>query len=109
MLEKRNYKHNLQFDPGDGFINGQGAGDVAKMKYGFYRMAWNGCEMIALYNAAHALGKHESLADICLEMYPKSSVACGFSAPILCCSTAISKAMISRLKRRMTTTRFSTH
>ena len=85
MLEKQNYNHNLQFEPGNGYINGQGAGEVAKMKYGFYHMAWNGCEMIALYNAAHALGKHESLADICLEMYPKSSVACGFfgSNPLL--------------------------
>ena len=80
MLEKRNYTHNKQFLPGDetGFINGQGAGEVAKMKYGFYHMAWNGCEMIALYNAAHLLGRHEELSDICLEMYPKSSVACGF-------------------------------
>ena len=84
MLEKQNYRHNLQFHPGDGFINGQGAGEVAKMKYGFYHMAWNGCEMIALYNAAHALGRHEPLADICLEMYPKSSVACGFFGCIQC-------------------------
>lgn len=85
MLEKSNYRHNLNFDPGDSYINGQGKGEVAKMKYGFYHMAWNGCEMIALYNAAHALGRHQSLQDICLEMYPKSSVACGFfgSNPIV--------------------------
>ncbi len=87
MLEKRNYDHNKRFLPADktGFINGQGKGEVAKMKYGFYHMAWNGCEMIALYNAAYLLGKGEPLADICLEMYPQSSVLCGFfgSNPIV--------------------------
>ena len=87
MLEKRNYEHNKNYLPADenGFINGQGKGEVAKMKYGFYHMAWNGCEMIALYNAAQFIGKGESLADICLEMYPQSSVLCGFfgSNPIV--------------------------
>ena len=87
MLEKRNYDHNKRYLPADetGFINGQGKGEVAKMKYGFYHMAWNGCEMIALYNAAHLLGKEQPLADICLEMYPQSSVLCGFfgSNPIV--------------------------
>jgi hypothetical protein len=80
MLEKRNFAHNKQFTPGDesGFINGQGTGEVAKMKYGICTMAWNGCEMIALYNAAHLLGRHEELRDICLEMYPQSSVLWGF-------------------------------
>ena len=87
MLEKRNYEHNKNYLPADenGFSNGQGKGEVAKMKYGFYHMAWNGCEMIALYNAAQFIGKGESLADICLEMYPQSSVLCGFfgSNPIV--------------------------
>ena len=87
MLEKRNYDHNKNYLPADenGFINGQGKGEVAKMKYGFYHMAWNGCEMIALYNAAQQIGKGEPLADICLEMYPQSSVLCGFfgSNPIV--------------------------
>ena len=89
MLEKRNYAHNRTIDlksayP-DGYINGQGVGAVADMMYGFYHMAWNGCEMIALYNAAVALGLPADLAEISLEMYPKSSVACGFfgSNPIL--------------------------
>lgn len=87
MLEKRNYEHNKRFLPADesGFINGQGKGEVARMKYGFYHMAWNGCEMIALYNAAQQIGKGAPLAEICLEMYPQSSVLCGFfgSNPIV--------------------------
>ena len=82
MLEKRNYAHNRTIDlksayP-DGYINGQGVGAVAGMMYGFYHMAWNGCEMIALYNAMVALGRPADLAEISLEMYPKSAVAWGF-------------------------------
>ena len=78
MLERKNYYHNIKFDPGDGYINGQGKGEVSKMKYGFFNMSWNGCEMIAIYNAMHEIGRHNSLARISAEMYPKSSVLCGF-------------------------------
>ena len=82
MLEKRNYEHNRRIDlrsayP-DGFINGQGVGAVSGMMYGIKPMSWNGCEMIAIYNAMTALGRPADLAEISLEMYPKSSVAFGF-------------------------------
>ncbi|MGN1419391.1 MAG: hypothetical protein ACI4W6_08685 [Acutalibacteraceae bacterium] len=78
MLEKLNDKHNRQIVLPDDFINGQGKGEVSKMKYGICTMAWNGCEMIAIYNAMRILKRDANLADICLEMYPKSSVLCGF-------------------------------
>ena len=58
---------------------------MSNLRYGFFSMAWNGCEMIALYNAMVALGRPADLAEISREMYPKSSVAWGFfgSNPLL--------------------------
>ena len=78
MLERINYRHNMKIALPDDYINGQAKGPVSKMKYGFYNMGWNGCEMIAIYNAMRDVGKFNSLQNICLEMYPKSSVMCGF-------------------------------
>ena len=82
MLEKRNYEHNRKIDlesayPG-GYINGQGVGAVSEMMYGINHMSWNGCEMIAIYNAMHRIGKHVELRDVAREMYPISQVAMGF-------------------------------
>lgn len=78
LIEKVNYKHNRQITLPDGFINGQGKGAVSRMKYGICTMAWNGCEMIALYNALVHIKRPENLSDICREMYPRSSVLMGF-------------------------------
>ncbi|NMP37828.1 MAG: hypothetical protein GX051_06845 [Clostridiales bacterium] len=78
MLEKKNYEVNSKINPGDGIINGQGCGEVSKMRYGLFPMSYNGCEMIAIYNfmLLEGYGK-QNLADICLEMYPKSGVLFG--------------------------------
>ena len=78
MLEKQNYRINQTVELPPDFINGQGVGAVSSMRYGLWPMSWNGCEMIAVYNAAHLLGHHEELADICLELYPQTSIAMGF-------------------------------
>lgn len=78
MLEKRNYEVNKSIDLGDGIINGQGCGQVSKMRYGLFPMSYNGCEMIAIYNLMLLEGfGQQNLAEICLEMYPKSGVLWG--------------------------------
>lgn len=78
MLEKYNYKHNLNISLEDNtVINGQGCGQVAKMKYGLFNMSFNGCEMIALHNSMVLLGEHSSLREVCLEMYPRSQALSG--------------------------------
>lgn len=78
MLEKRNYEINKTISIPDGTVNGQGVGPVSTMRYGFFPMSFNGCEMIAIYNLLYLekIGK-PNLADICLEMYPRSSVLWG--------------------------------
>ena len=78
MIEKLNFKHNSEIELPDDFINGQGVGPVSEMKYGICTMAWNGCEMIAIYNAMRKLGKKVELRDVAREMYPISQVALGF-------------------------------
>lgn len=72
MLEKFNYEHNCTVGLKDNeTVNGQGLGEVAKMKYGFFNMSYNGCEMIAIHNSMVLLGRGSSLKEVCREMYPK--------------------------------------
>ena len=78
MLQNFNYRHNLTVPLKAGtVINGQGCGEVAKMKYGLCNMSYNGCEMIALHNSMVLLGKNSDLKEICKEMYPKSQMLSG--------------------------------
>ncbi len=35
----------------------QNAGEISKTKFGLFPMSYNGCEVIAVYNAMHLLGK----------------------------------------------------
>ena len=78
MLQKFNYKHNLTVPlKCNTVINGQGCGEVAKMKYGLCNMSYNGCEMIALHNSLVLLGQESDLKEVCKEMYPKSQALWG--------------------------------
>lgn len=78
MLQKFNYRHNLTVPlKANTVINGQGCGEVAKMKYGLCNMSYNGCEMIALHNSMVLLGKDSDLKEVCREMYPKSQALWG--------------------------------
>lgn len=78
MLQLINYKHNLTVPlKCNTVINGQGCGEVAKMKYGFFNMSYNGCEMIALHNSMVLLGKNSDLKEVCREMYSHCQVLSG--------------------------------
>ena len=77
MLEKKNYEVNKNISLPDSFINGQALGAVSSMRYGLFPMSYNGCEMIAICNYMRLLGKKENIAEVALEMYPKSSVLWG--------------------------------
>ncbi len=78
MLEKKNYKHNLTVPlEKNTVINGQACGEVANMRYGFFPMSYNGCEMIALHNSAVLLGKESDLKEVCLEMYRRTQSLSG--------------------------------
>lgn len=86
MLEKSNYRHNKTVGLEDNkVVNGQGCGKVAEMKYGFFPMSFNGCEMIALHNSMVLTGRESSLSEVCLEMYPKCQSLSGLfgSVPYL--------------------------
>ena len=51
-----------------GLIYNQNKMPVAKMKYGKkYTLAYNGCEVIAVYNALNIIGKYTSLSEIIYE------------------------------------------
>ncbi len=66
-----NYDHNLACKLTDRMINGQGMGDVSKLKYGLCHMSFNGCEVISVYNALRYVGKPQPLQEVAffLEKY----------------------------------------
>ena len=66
LINRYNYEHNLRCHIKDEMINGQGMGEVSKLRYGLCRMSFNGCEVIAVYNALRYVGKPQPLQEIAL-------------------------------------------
>lgn len=52
----------------NGMINGQALGTVSRMRYGFFPMSFNGCEVISVYNALCCLGKSVPLHEVAFFM-----------------------------------------
>ena len=50
--------------PGGSYINGQGRGAVSRLPFGKFTMDYNGCEVIACYNALRVLGKERPLSEV---------------------------------------------
>ena len=63
-----NYNSNNSRDIKSGYINGQGKGKVSKLRFGAFNMSYNGCEVIAVYNALQMKGKGVPISQIALEM-----------------------------------------
>lgn len=79
MIEKLNYKKNININLPDGTVNGQGVGEISKMRYGIMPMSWNGCEIIAVYNFLMiGFEKVVPMAEIAKEIYPYGSICWGF-------------------------------
>jgi len=47
-----------------GMINGQAVGIIPELRYGLFSMSYNGCEVIAVYNALVYLNKNISLDEV---------------------------------------------
>ena len=79
MIEKLNYKKNIGITLPDGTVNGQGVGEISKMRYGIMPMSWNGCEIIAVYNfLIISSEKIVPMQEIAREVYPYGSICWGF-------------------------------
>ena len=64
-LKYRNLRHNRSISLcSEGFLCGQRVGILPEFRYGLCSMAFNGCEVIAVYNALLYLGKPALLCDI---------------------------------------------
>ena len=64
----KNYRLNSGLPDPDRLINGQAASeDTSSMRYGRFRMGYNGCEIIAVYNALRLLGIRTTLAEVARE------------------------------------------
>ncbi len=59
----RNKKYCEKLISGE-LINGQGLGIVSRMRYGLCSMSYNGCGVIAVYNALAYTGKNQPLCEI---------------------------------------------
>lgn len=70
MIEKFNYKVNKNIQLDGGPLNGQGVGPLSTLRYGFFPMSYNGCEIIAVYNMRCLLDCPVPLCEIAREIYP---------------------------------------
>ncbi len=69
-VAKDNYDSNSKIDLScyDGkYINDQNTGEVSKLKFGNFKMGYNGCGVIAVYNALLTLDKPQDIRDIAFE------------------------------------------
>jgi len=62
-LIDQHYEYNCRYTF-NGYLNGQGVGDLSKLKYGNKTFKEAGCGPIAAYNALLTLGVHMSIQDI---------------------------------------------
>ncbi|MBR4224968.1 MAG: hypothetical protein IKR73_09175 [Oscillospiraceae bacterium] len=69
-IAKRNRTINGSIALPEGSISGQGQGSVSELRFGLYRMSYNGCGAIALYNALRMCGEQPDLRDIALALEP---------------------------------------
>ena len=77
MVEKFNYKKNKNILLEPGTLNGQGKGTLSTVRYGFFPMSYNGCEIIALYNLRFLTGNPAPLCEIAKEVYPYGNAFSG--------------------------------
>ncbi len=64
-IKNKNRIHNSELSGQiKGMINGQAMGIVPKFRYGLFSMSYNGCEVIAVYNALVYLNKNISLDEV---------------------------------------------
>lgn len=66
-LASKNYAYNSNFKI-DGLIYNQNIEPINNMRFGIRPMSYNGCEIIAMYNAAYLLGNPMKLQDIAYDM-----------------------------------------
>jgi len=67
VIAKKNYQYNKNVDLSSykgGYINDQNDGAVSNLKLGSRTMDYNGCEVIAAYNAMLTLGEKRDIRDI---------------------------------------------
>ena len=80
IIKEKNYIKNKEISAlmrSGEMICGQALGNVAKMRYGLCPMSFNGCEVIAVYNALCWLGKPQPLCEVAAYM-EKYRVLLGF-------------------------------
>ena len=63
-----NYNYNRHYDKFKSYISGQGVGTISRLKFGFFRMYYNGCEVIAIYNALWLRNRRIPISEIAFEM-----------------------------------------
>ena len=61
------YRRNKRFAPKEPVIN-QTAGDMRKLRFGFFKSSFNGCGWVAIYNALRLMGKDPSAGKLIAEL-----------------------------------------
>lgn len=77
--EQKIYDENIKHEKW-GFIYGQGLGPTKNMQYGTHYVDYNGCELIAVYNALFQLGDRHPLSNIIYNARTTEGVTWGTGA-----------------------------
>lgn len=65
IIQKLNLTRNSKLKPiPQGFISGQGKGEISQYKYGLCRMSFNGCEVISVYNLLLYIGRPVNICEL---------------------------------------------
>ena len=92
MLKRYNYRENCRCAvrlPEKGMINGQGRGDVSRLRYGICHMSFNGCEVISVYNALQYKGKPKPLPEVAAFMERYRLLMGFFGCNVYCVGRAL--------------------
>lgn len=75
---RKNRQFNEQYPAFAGYIGKQsGGGPADSLRYGIFRMSFNGCEVIAVYNLLKYFGKDTDIRDVAAEIAEKGHVLLG--------------------------------
>ena len=78
LIRRRNRRHNAAFPSVTDYIGCQGGGGAADgLRYGLFKMRFNGCEVIAVYNFLKLMGQPRDIRDIASDLEEQGLILMG--------------------------------
>ena len=78
LISKHNQKRNAHVPATRSYIGQQGGGGAADgLRFGLFSMAFNGCEVIAVYNLLKYLGRFRDIREIAADFEKQGAIVMG--------------------------------